>query len=166
MEIASASATLASGTIPNQWPDIAAMRKGDLASNELESLTQAMEAFISRLSCQLESLRDRLRDAGFVFALPDHTLRAATVGDLAALDAFIEKYGSVPLSVEAWYRQIASFSFGQERPEEITECESRMSDVTLIKTIIPNYIVRHSINRDLAPSELQSQSERFWPTRI
>ena len=26
------------------------------------------------------------------------------------------------------------------KPEEITECESRMSDVALIKTIIPNYI--------------------------
>jgi len=66
MEVASASATLAKRMIPDQWPTVAAIQKGDLASDELGSLTQALEAFISRLFCQLESLRDRLRDADSV----------------------------------------------------------------------------------------------------
>ena len=113
MNIASVSTTLANGVIPAQWPSVAAMQKENLSPEELKCLSFGLDTFIGRLFCQLEALRDRLMDAEFVFALPDHNLRASTDDDVAALDAFVEKYRSVPLSIETWYRRIASFHFGQ-----------------------------------------------------
>lgn len=113
MDIATASTTLAVGRIPEQWPVVAAMLKDDLSNDQLATLNEAIDAFIARMFCQLEALRDRLTGAGFQFALPDYHLRAATPHDIRLLDSFIEHHGAVPLSVVAWYRRVASFTFAQ-----------------------------------------------------
>jgi hypothetical protein len=114
MDVASASSALANGIIADQWATVASLQKRDMSPEDLAKLTEGLDAFIDLLFCQLQSLRVRLEDAGFIFALPDHALRATTDEDIAAIDAFIKKYGCLPLSVEAWYRRIASFNFGQD----------------------------------------------------